>query len=133
MRFIDMDLPADYGAVAAARRAVESARRYVSSDRMEDLRLMVSELVSNCLRHGGLESDDRIGLQLEVQGPAVRVEVHNAGNGFDPPNARTTRWPDDRGWGLFIVEQLASAWGVAGGEETCVWFEMPSDARGDGS
>jgi hypothetical protein len=53
----------------------------------------------------------------------VRVEVADKGNGF----GGRPRPPDPGragGWGLYIVEKLASRWGVMEGGGTRVWFEI---------
>ena len=71
---------------------------------------MVSELVTNGLRHGAIESGQRIELSVTLVAGLLRVEV------CDPPRihpeARTTDSPDGTGWGLFLVARL---WPTAGG------------------
>jgi anti-sigma regulatory factor (Ser/Thr protein kinase) len=117
------DFPPVPEAVPAAREAIEVLRDQVAPEVFEDLRLMVSELVTNSLRHADLKPDDRISLTARLDGPVVRVEVEDPGSGFTPPR-RTESSPTTSGWGLVIVGQLATDWGVRADGGTRVWFEM---------
>ena len=88
-----------------------------------DLRLLVSELVTNSVRHARLGPGDRIRLQVEISDRVLRVEVSDPGEGFvaniPEPGAR-----GPGGWGLFLTERLADRWGVdRDGEWTTVWLE----------
>ena len=87
---------------------------------MQTVTLLASELVSNAIRHAGAES---IELCCDVDPTHVRVEVADFGNGFTgelrPRNPRR-----EGGWGLYIVDELASRWGVMEGSGTRVWFEI---------
>ena len=70
-------------------------------------------------------------LAVRFAGENVRVEVHDDGPGFEPP---ATPPPEDAdaGWGLFLVEQLADAWGVGDGGKG-VWFEIRRDRTQEGA
>ncbi|MEA2522482.1 MAG: hypothetical protein QOI81_2128, partial [Actinomycetota bacterium] len=105
------EFPPDPEAVPAARAAIEVLRAQVAPDVFEDLRLMVSELVTNSLRHADLQPNDRISLTAQIDGQVVRVEVDDPGTGFTPP-LRNASSPPTSGWGLVIVGQLATTWGV---------------------
>jgi anti-sigma regulatory factor (Ser/Thr protein kinase) len=87
----------------------------------EQLRLMVSELVANSVLHGGaLTGADSIELLVLVSEAAIRVECSDPLAGFDVPAN-----PD--GYGLGIIESVASDWGVRHGELGATWFEYPRD------
>jgi anti-sigma regulatory factor (Ser/Thr protein kinase) len=90
----------------------------------DDLRLLVSELVTNSLRHAGLSGHDEIRLRVQLTDDSVRVEVVDRGPGFTPQQPRPSLYQES-GWGLFLVRQLASRWGFRGDPATCVWFELP--------
>ncbi len=91
---------------------------------LQDVLLVVSELVTNAVRHG---PDDRpIHLDVRRDG-VVRIEVRDQGEGFEPP-VHTPGMPQDlrrSGFGLVIVGRLATSWGVTPpGEPTSVWAEL---------
>lgn len=117
-------------AVADARAAMEALRSRLSADSFDDLRLMVSELVTNSLRHADLQPTDRITLTARSDAAVIRVEVRNPGRGFTVPVRDGS--VSAGGWGLVIVAELAKAWGVFDDGSTCVWFELPLEsARSD--
>ena len=85
------------------------------------LRLLVSELVTNSVRHV-TGSTQPVVLAVRIGSRMIRVEVHDGGSGFDPgkPEPRGA----DGGFGLYLVERMASRWGVERRDETRVWFEL---------
>jgi anti-sigma regulatory factor (Ser/Thr protein kinase) len=85
------------------------------------LRLLVSELVTNSVRHV-TGSHQPVNLAVRIARGTIRVEVHDGGSGFTPgtPQPRGA----DGGFGLFLVERMASRWGVETREGTRVWFEL---------
>ena len=122
---VDVELPSSSEAPARARRALKGLAGLVSDGRLRDVVLLVSELVTNAVRHA---SGDRLRLVVTVDARVLRVEVHDPGEGFDlrepaPDPARPS------GWGLFLVAQLADRWGVDSAPRTRVWFEMDPEAR----
>jgi anti-sigma regulatory factor (Ser/Thr protein kinase) len=116
--------PASDAAPALARSAASSLRNRVPADRLDDILLLVSELITNSVRHAGLAGGDLIELHVDVDTGTVRVEVIDPGPGFaaDPADPN----PDQgSGWGLHLVELLAQRWGVATrGARTVTWFEL---------
>ena len=117
---IDVELRSTASAPAQARGALEQIAGRIAPDRMRDVRLLVSELVTNAVRHA---RGDAVRLVVALKGTMLRIEVHDPGNGFvlKPP-------PDDplraSGWGLVLVEELADRWGIDHDPRTRVWFEM---------
>ena len=110
-------------AAAEARHALDRLSGELPDGRMRDVRLLVSELVTNAVRHANLASGDVIDLVIELLDHTLRVEVHDPGGGFVP----STPAPDPvrpSGWGLYLVAELADRWGVDSDEETLVWFEL---------
>jgi anti-sigma regulatory factor (Ser/Thr protein kinase) len=107
----------------AAGEAREMVRELDLTPRQgTDATLLLSEVVTNSVRHAGLGDDDAIEVVLEA-GAVLRVEVRDRGAGFEaaalePDPARPS------GWGLYLVEQLADRWGVDKGPPTTVWFEL---------
>jgi anti-sigma regulatory factor (Ser/Thr protein kinase) len=94
--------------------------------RAEDAELLISELVTNCVRHAAILGDRPIVLVADVREMQLRVEVIDAGRGFAPLVSTGVDGEGTSGWGLLLVEQLADEWGVSRSEagETMVWFEM---------
>jgi anti-sigma regulatory factor (Ser/Thr protein kinase) len=112
-------------AVPAARKAVEAIGADAAGERLDDLRLLVSELVTNSVRHAGMGPDDRITLRVERPDEYLRVEVCDCGSGWDDPSGERRQDPEEPGgWGLFLVEHVADRWGVEQDGRTCVWFEL---------
>lgn len=83
--------------------------------RYEDVLLLVSELVSNSVRHS--DTGD-IGVRVETEDGRIRVEVSDDGPGFAPGS------PRGDGLGLVIVDKLADVWGLSRGERFTVWAEL---------
>ena len=121
---VELSLHSTPEAPKQARDGVERLGDRVSSEVLDDVRLLVSELVTNSVRHGGVARDERINLRAEVTPQRVRVEVTDAGGGFRP----RLRQSSDRigGYGLYLVRRLASRFGVDSPNErsTRVWFEI---------
>ena len=110
-------------AVTAARLALAEIDDLLDESQAFDVRLLVSELVTNSVQHAKVGPDDSIALKLSIDPAAVRVEISDNGPGFEPPED-AGEVERDRGWGLFFVSQLASRWGVETGDDACVWFEI---------
>jgi anti-sigma regulatory factor (Ser/Thr protein kinase) len=125
---VDVKLPATPDAAAEARRALERFADRVPERRLRDVRLLVSELVTNAVRHAGLSPQDRIRLLVQLRDAVLRVEVDDPGSGFeprspDPDPARTS------GWGLYLVAELSDRWGMDGLRPgTRIWFELDGNA-----
>ena len=126
---LDLRLASTVGAAAEARRALEALTSHLPARRRRDVELLVSELVTNAVRHAGLGAEEEIRLRAGVASGIMRVEVHDPGRGFEPRQPR----PDPArasGWGLFLVAELADRWGVEREEPgTRVWFELDRDGR----
>jgi anti-sigma regulatory factor (Ser/Thr protein kinase) len=132
MRVIDLRLPPRPDAVPLARRAVDDLAKIASASALEDVRLLVSELVTNSIRHGLLGPDEVILLVAEVHDGMLRIEVRDQGRGF-MLTPRTSDSADDSGWGLFLVGRLADRWGMSSEDATTVWFEIALDRERDGA
>jgi signal transduction histidine kinase len=109
-------------AAAEARVAISRLRADLDPPLVETLRLLVTELVTNSVRH---TKADSVMLRVAVGSSAVLTEVTDDGPSFDPDCVKRAG-TDDCGWGLFLVKRLARSWGVKdeGGSKR-VWFELP--------
>ena len=119
-----MSVELEPGATAAgeARAALTVLDGRIDADALDDIRLLVSELVTNSVRHSGAERE-LVRLMVTSRGGTVRVEVSDGGRGFQP-RARTKAQDEVGGWGLHLVDRLADRWGVETGRRTRVWFEL---------
>jgi anti-sigma regulatory factor (Ser/Thr protein kinase) len=105
---------------ARARRIVsDELSSKVAPERLDELKLMVSELVTNGIRHGG--SEEPITLDLRLNG-RVRCAVTDYGPG--PAARELFSAAAQAGWGLKLVERLAARWGMIRARGTTqIWFE----------
>jgi anti-sigma regulatory factor (Ser/Thr protein kinase) len=119
-----MNVAFEPGTTAAgeARAALAALDGRIERGVLDDIRLLVSELVTNSVRHSGAEREV-VMLAVMTAGGTVRVEVSDAGTGFRP-GERSTDLDEPGGWGLQLVDQLADRWGVETGRRTRVWFEI---------
>jgi signal transduction histidine kinase len=107
----------------AARRAVRALDGAVPVSVRDEVLLLVTELVTNAVRHGGVGPDRSLDVALERWSHRVRVEVVEPGTRFAlaPPRVRGV----SGGWGLTLVDRIADRWGVSPTSSgTCVWFEL---------
>jgi anti-sigma regulatory factor (Ser/Thr protein kinase) len=132
---VDLRLSPDLRSPSRARRALDSFASRFDPDTRFKLTLLISELVTNSVKHAQLATEDQIGLRVTAEESRVRVEVLDPGQGLPAPErmslgggwqyqqaAPDPEWPG--GWGLSIVESLADRWGVVHNDLTTVWFEV---------
>jgi anti-sigma regulatory factor (Ser/Thr protein kinase) len=122
-----MVLPVDRSAASQARAAIDDAIPPPSLDgRSEDPRLAVTEIVSNAVRHAGLEPGEAlIHLVIEADDDHVRVEVEQP-TPADGVHLVEQPGVAERpgGYGLHLVEASADEWGYDPGPPGRVWFEF---------
>ncbi len=124
---LDLQIPASENAPAIARGAAAALDGTLGTAH-EDTVLLISELVTNAVRHSAARDGDPVAVRVRVRGGRVRVAVRDPGPGFAPePGALDGPPPEgyDGGWGLRLVEMLSCEWGVEpelGG--VTVWFEL---------
>jgi anti-sigma regulatory factor (Ser/Thr protein kinase) len=131
-RALNLRLAGGAHAPAVARAALDTSLPPGALDEAHahTARLLVSEIVTNSVRHGGAAEGDWIALDVAISPAALRVEVTDHGPGFAPAPALPP--PDDVGGrGLYLVDQMADRWGHADAG-TRVWFEVDR-AAGDGA
>jgi anti-sigma regulatory factor (Ser/Thr protein kinase) len=119
----EIALPTGSGAPGAARMVVAHCLNgLVSHEILLDAQLLVSEIVTNSLRHGELSGGDTVLVRVFVASDSVRLEIVNQGTA----GVVAARHPDHRGggYGLNIVDRLTATWGVRRNGATNVWFEM---------
>ncbi len=120
---IELAIPTGPEAAGSARAALEPLGEHLEAQVLDDLRLMVSELVTNSVRHAGLGPGARILVRVEFTPSCIRVEVIDPGPGFEHRPVRPTP-VQPSGWGLFLVGHIAARWGIEREDTTRVWFEL---------
>ena len=128
VRRVRIELPADQFAPAKARRAVEGLGASIPPRCLQDLRLLVSEVVTNVVRHAcfpdGSEPLMVMKVAVDEQGK-VKASICDAGAGFEPPARPRPREDKSGDWGLYILDKISDRWGTRReGRLFCVWFEL---------
>ena len=119
-----LELPRNRHAPAIARIALGALAAGFEPRVVDDARLLLSELVTNSVRHG---AGDAVRIRVQADpSRGLRCEVDDDGAGFIPMAPATDR--DVGGWGLQLIDRLAQRWGVVDAS-THVWFEL--SAHGD--
>ena len=119
-----LTVPADATATRSARAVVRdlcatAPGAPLGPQAVETAVLLVTELVSNAVEHGGGTAV----VEVDLDDTRLRVCVADS----DPrlPTAALAAIDAERGRGLLLVEALSSRWGTARLEEgKCVWFEL---------
>jgi anti-sigma regulatory factor (Ser/Thr protein kinase) len=121
---LELELDQSREAPSLARAAIAgfSENRDMDAATLATLTLLVSEVVTNAVTHPDVEPPASIRLAARIASGRIRVEVTDEGSGFTP-EPRDPSQPD-RGYGLYLLEQQASAWGVARQSGNTVWFEL---------
>jgi anti-sigma regulatory factor (Ser/Thr protein kinase) len=129
---LEVVLPVDVSAPGAARHVVA---RYlgdlVSPSVFDNAQLLISELVTNSVRHSGAAAGEQLTIRVDLARAWCRVEVEDAGHdGVIAP-----RRPDraqGSGMGLNLVQMLSERWGLERACEggTRVWAQLSRGAVG---
>ena len=114
---IELQIPARAEFVALVRLVVSSlasARRVLADDRIDDLKLAVSEACTNAIEaHGAVAVDERIVVRCQEADDRIEVSVDDRGEGFDPqtlpehpPVTDPQRLNFERGLGIPLIRTL---------------------------
>lgn len=133
---VELRLPPEVANVAVARLLVTMAARNLgmSEERVEDLRVAVSEATTNAIRAHQQSADPRpVVLHFGPGDGGFQVVVVDAGPGFEPvtPDAAAERdWRDESGLGVTIIRGLADdvAFDHHGGMRVDMRFSVGMDA-----
>jgi anti-sigma regulatory factor (Ser/Thr protein kinase) len=117
-------LAGGHGAGSAARAAVAACNGDLPSAVRGDVLLLVTELVTNAVRHAGVGPEGSVRVEFRRWPQRVRVDVTDPGLAFARIRPRSNG-DGSGGWGLVLVDRVAARWGVGRGMTgTCVWFEV---------
>lgn len=123
---VTMEIAGGPAAALTARELVsELVGPTTSADRMHDLLLLTTELVTNAVKHAGVDEDSKLRLRVEATAQLRRVSVFDPGS-TTRPRVKDLDVSEPGGMGLFLVETLSSRWGSdrEGDGSTRVWFEL---------
>jgi anti-sigma regulatory factor (Ser/Thr protein kinase) len=110
--------------VAEARaRVLDAVGPALADGQVETLRLLVSEVVTNAVRHGARDEPVEVHACWNSE---VRIDVVDHGEGFTP-GPRAGALDEPGGFGLFLIGRLADRWGVETNSSTRVWFVLRRD------
>jgi serine/threonine-protein kinase RsbW len=115
---VELEIPARTEFVALARLVVSSfaySSAGLAEDRIDDLKLAVSEACTNAIEaHDDIRTDERVLIRCGGVESTLEVEVEDRGNGFDahrvsqaPPLADPDRLTFERGLGIPLIRALA--------------------------
>jgi serine/threonine-protein kinase RsbW len=123
---VEAVLPLDVQAPSSARYVVADYLRDRLPPRLVEMaQLIISELVSNSLRHNAAPLGQAVVVRVALERGAWRLEVEDPGGGGvlapDPERAATGRL------GLNLVQSLSDCWGVEHAAErgTRAWAYLP--------
>jgi serine/threonine-protein kinase RsbW len=124
-KLAEIALPTGSAAPGAARLFVVHCLTGLVSQRiLADATLLVSELITNSVRHADLGEGDTVLVRAYLGGETLRLEIENPGIVGLVRNRREDRQPEEGGFGLALVGLVATRWGVRRGQSTEVWLEM---------
>ena len=120
-RTLCREFPSTPGAVESARHSFDGLHAELGDAVRTTAVLLVSELVTNSVKHSRA-TNGLIELVVCLTSRALRVEVSDDGEGFDPPPIAHD--DAESGRGLHLIQELADRWGWPTGLRTSVWFEI---------
>jgi anti-sigma regulatory factor (Ser/Thr protein kinase) len=125
----EFGFPTSARAPGAARMVIAHCLSGLVAPRViKQAELLVSELVTNSLDHGQLDDRDTVWVRIYLGSGTLRLEIENAGTAGDVAPRRGDRSAGRGGFGLELVDLIASSWGVKRSRNTVVWFEMAPEA-----
>ena len=123
---LDLEFVPQMAAVRTARDATAAVVPSLSPARQDDMRLLVSVIVTNSVLHR--HPRGWIRLTVACGDGTVRVEVRTPGTDISFERSAKAGTLRESGWGMYLLENLADRWGLSSGDgDTCVWFELDQD------
>ncbi len=123
-KIVSFTVPGGKRAAGVARRSVLSSKVGVPRIMRQRLALLLSELVTNAIQHGGAGAHETIQVRLASTPKRVRVEVYDPGSKDGVSRDRLEA--ETGGFGLMVVDRLADGWGrqELGSGGSLAWFEL---------
>src|SRR5918996_4352182 len=123
-KIVSFSVPGGKRAAGMARRSVLSSRIAVPGVMRQRLALLLSELVTNAIQHGGAGPHESIQVRLSSTPQRVRVEVHDPGARGEVPTDRLEA--ETGGYGLLLGDRPGEGWGRERSDTggSLAWFEL---------
>jgi anti-sigma regulatory factor (Ser/Thr protein kinase) len=120
---VSFEVPCDRGAPASVRERLRDLTE--CGNALDDVLVVASELTANAVVHSGGSARDRLAIEARLCGDRVTIAVSDPGlSGISAqPRPRDPGRPG--GFGLRIVEQIASDWGAERDRGYRVWAQVP--------
>jgi anti-sigma regulatory factor (Ser/Thr protein kinase) len=116
-----------FGVLRSLRASISRLEPPIPTELRDAAVLVLTELVTNSLRHDGVVPEERIEVRVDqLEQQRVRIEVRDPGPCFVPGTYTDPPAPAEGGAGLFIVGSISERWGVERqGDGWCVvWAEV---------
>jgi anti-sigma regulatory factor (Ser/Thr protein kinase) len=118
---LSIELPIRPESAGRAREAVGEFRDHLDESSLIDLRLMVSELVSDAVR-AEAGNEHAIAIRIEARDRRIHVEVQEGAIAYRLRSRRPE--PGEAGWGMYLTGLLADRWGIRHDDDRgCVWLQ----------
>jgi hypothetical protein len=119
---VEIELPLEPESAGLARTAIAPLGAHADASSFDDVRLLVSELVCDALATDPRPPTGAINMEARVTGGVTQVKVRFDGLSLHLPDEKPE--PAAPGWGVYLVQTLATRWGARHAEgSTDVWFE----------
>jgi anti-sigma regulatory factor (Ser/Thr protein kinase) len=126
---VSLVLPSNATAPGQARAALRDIPELDAI--RDDASLVVSELVTNAVKHSGATDRDRITLSIFAEGDRVKIQVHDPARTDLMPRLRNLRSQEVGGLGLRLVNRIARRWDTECHDGRIVWADLAfGDAGG---
>jgi len=123
-----LQLPAVPESLRVLRQAL--GRMDLPERLLEVAKLLSSELLTNSIRHAGLSTEDRVDVTVAWSGAVLKVLVRDGALTPEAAELAASFRPEpgwQSGWGLFLIDRLASRWGITLHGRSGYWFELRVD------
>ena len=107
---VTVQLPAHPYSIGMARNLVRGMHPLINTEQLERAELIVSEIVTNAIRYGTDGGQDVI-VEFIIGPSVLRGRVTDTGPSFSPPTTKP-QLGQVGGFGLHIVDRLASSWQI---------------------
>jgi hypothetical protein len=119
---VAIELPLEPESAARARAAISSLQPYTDASSLDEVRLLVTELLADALATEPRPANGTFNVEARAEHGVTRVTVTFGGLALRLPAKKPQ--PAEQGWGVYLVQTLATRWGARRTDaSTYIWFE----------